>query len=86
MAVSACPVGSIGCTRHANSSINVVAAAATSGSFAGVLSHELTHCRLHDKALAMAVSSGCTPTARPVWKWGYVGSGPAQLSLTILID
>jgi len=58
MAVSGCPIGSIGCTRHADSSINVVAAAATSPvSLAVVLSHELTHCRRHDKALGMAVPS-----------------------------
>lgn len=56
MAVSGCPPGSIGCTRHADSSINVVAGAAVSPvSLAVVLSHELTHCRLHDKALGMAV-------------------------------
>lgn len=56
MAVSGCPPSSIGCTRHADSSINVVAGAAVSPvSLAVVLSHELTHCRLHDKALGMAV-------------------------------
>jgi len=59
MAVSGCPAGSIGCTRHTDSSINVVAAAATSPiSLAVVLSHELTHCRLHDKAVGMTVPSG----------------------------
>lgn len=58
MAVSGCPAGSIGCTRHADSSINVVAAAAGSPiSLAVVLSHELTHCRLHDQRLGMTVPS-----------------------------
>ncbi len=66
MAVSGCPVGSIGCTRHAGSSINVVAVATTSPvSFAVVLSHELTHCRLHDKTLGMAVPSGWS---RLLWR------------------
>jgi len=58
MAVSGCPTGSIGCTSHADSSINVIPGAATSPvSLAVVLSHELTHCRFHDKALGMAVPS-----------------------------
>ena len=56
MAVSGCPAGSIGCTRHSDSSINVAAAAAASPvSLAVVLSHELTHCRLHDQSLGMTV-------------------------------
>ena len=58
MAVSGCPAGSIGCTKHTDSSINVAAAAAMSPvSLAVVLSHELTHCRQHDKVLGMAVPS-----------------------------
>lgn len=56
MAVSGCPTGSIGCTRPSDASINVAAGAAVSPvSLAVVLSHELTHCRLHDKAPGMAV-------------------------------
>ncbi len=55
MAVSGCPVGSIGCTRHIDSSINVIEGAAqTPISLAVVLSHELTHCRCHDERLGMA--------------------------------
>ena len=58
MALSGCPSGSIGCTRHADSSINVIAAAAVSPvSLAVVLSHELTHCRLHDQRIGMSVPS-----------------------------
>ena len=58
MAASGCPAGSIACTRHADSSINVVASAASSPvALAVVLSHELTHCRIHDKVLGLAVPS-----------------------------
>lgn len=56
MALSGCPVGSLGCTRHTDSSINVIERAAqTPISLAVVLSHELTHCRLHDQRLGAAV-------------------------------
>ena len=66
MASSGCPAGSIGCTRHTDSSINVMAAAAMSPvSLAVVLSHELTHCRLHDNVLGMAVPS---PWSRLFWR------------------
>lgn len=58
MALSGCPAGSLGCTRHTDSSINVAAAAAaTPVSLAVVLSHELTHCRLHDQVLGGTVAS-----------------------------
>ena len=58
MNLSGCPNGSIGCTRHIDSSINVMAAAASSPvSLAVVLSHELTHCRLHDQAADLTVPS-----------------------------
>ena len=66
MASSGCPAGSIGCTRHTDSSINVVATAAVFPvSLAVVLSHELTHCRLHDKALGLVVPS---PWSRLFWR------------------
>ena len=49
MAVSGCPAGSLGCTRHADSSINVISVAGSdSTALAVVLSHELTHCQIHD--------------------------------------
>ena len=58
MALSGCPGGSLGCTRHIDSSINVAAAAAAAPvSLAVVLSHELTHCRLHDQVLGRVVAS-----------------------------
>jgi hypothetical protein len=60
MALSGCPTGSIGCTRHTDSSINVIAAAVSPVSLAVVLSHELTHCRLHDLASGMTVPSAWT--------------------------
>ncbi len=66
MALSGCPTGSIGCTRHTDSSINVMAAAAVSPvSLAVVLSHELTHCRLHDQASGMTVPS---VWSRLIWR------------------
>ena len=66
MASSGCPSGSIGCTRHTDSSINVLAAAALSPvSLAVVLSHELTHSRLHDSTQGMAVPS---PWRRLFWR------------------
>ncbi len=49
MAVSGCPLRSLGCTRHANSSINVLSIAAAFPKVgAMVLSHELTHAAFHD--------------------------------------
>ena len=49
MARTGCPESSLGCTRSANASINVIDRAAdTSKDLAVVLAHELTHCRFHD--------------------------------------
>lgn len=49
MAVSGCPAGSLGCTRKANSSINVNALAiGQDRALASILSHELTHVQIHD--------------------------------------
>ena len=49
MAVSGCPPHSLGCTRHSNSTINILAnAAASPKAAATVLSHELTHAAIHD--------------------------------------
>ena len=49
MAVSGCPAGSLGCTRKANSSVNVNALAlGQSPALAAILSHEIAHVQTHD--------------------------------------
>ena len=49
MAASGCPAGSLGCTRKANSSINVLSRAIHQPeALAVVLSHEITHVETHD--------------------------------------
>lgn len=49
MALSGCPPRSLGCTRRANSSINILSIAAVTPEVgAMVLSHELTHAAFHD--------------------------------------
>lgn len=49
MAASGCPAGSLGCTRKANSSINVLSRTVNQpAALAAVLSHEITHVMTHD--------------------------------------
>lgn len=58
MAVSGCPPRSLGCTRKANSSINLLDIAGNyPDAAASVLSHELTHAAFHDARSSKAERS-----------------------------